>query len=98
MMGENWNSRGLTAAKVTGTDGVMVKPCCTEPASMSLLNLKSILAVRATAWSPSATLALTSSGMVSSRTTAASPTRTSGITATHHRRRAPCARLIDPIR
>src|SRR6266851_5079317 len=95
IVGRNWNSFGLTALNETTTDGVMLKPCWTDSAFMSWLKRRSMVAVRGTDWSPSLTLALTSSGVVMKRITMAAATTRMAIGASHQRSRSVCVQVID---
>src|SRR5881296_3988177 len=95
IFGRNWNSFALTALKLTSTAGLMLKACCTESALMSWLKRRSMVAVRGTAWSPSLTLALTSSGVVMMRMMMAAATTRIAIGASHQRWRRVCVQVID---
>ena len=84
--GRNSKARGLFTTIVYGTDGMMRKPLVTDATSMSWLKVRATDELRATAWSPSVTLALTASGAESARSTSAAATSVRTMGKIHQRR------------
>ncbi|TME85184.1 MAG: hypothetical protein E6I43_06855 [Chloroflexi bacterium] len=64
----------------------MRKPLVTDATSMSWLKVRATDELRATAWSPSVTLALTASGAESARSTSAAATSVRTMGKIHQRR------------
>ena len=67
---------------------MILNPLFTDATSMSWLNVSTTAELRTTAWSPSATLALTLSGAVSARSANPAATMASTMGNTHQRRRS----------